>query len=74
MEDLNGKVLIDGSIIDIHQTVNGQNKFIVISVIPLDIRYAYDIDRKYEYDKIDLLRPCRFSGEVDWEIIGNINK
>ncbi len=73
MEDINGKKLIDGSIIDIHQTVNGQNEFIVISVIPLDIRYAYDINRKYEYDKIDLLRPCRYSGEVDWEIIGNIN-
>lgn len=70
LKDLNGNELNDGDVIDIHQTVNGQNLFIVVSVFPtLDIRYGFDIMRKYEYDKQSLLSPCCYSGEVGWEII-----
>jgi hypothetical protein len=72
MKDKNEIELKDGDIIDIHQTVNGYSQFIIISQNPLDIRYEYDPLRKYEYDKEDLLKPCQFSGEVDWEIIGSI--
>ena len=74
MKDLNDKELKDGDIIDIHQTVNGENLFLINSVDPLDIRYHYDFSRPYEYDKKDLLSPCRFSGESEFEIIGNIKK
>lgn len=72
MYDKNGKELANGDIINLHQTVNGQNLFIVLSVNTLDIRYAHDLLREYEYDKKDLLDPSKFSGETDWEIVGNI--
>lgn len=72
MKDKNGSALIDGSIIDIHQTVNGQSRFFVLTINPLDIRYGHDINRKYEYNKRELIAPCRFTGDIDYEIIGNI--
>lgn len=28
---------------------------------------------KYEYDIDDFFAPCKYSGEVDYEVIGNIN-
>lgn len=71
MKDINLTEVNNGDIIDIHQTVNGQNLFVIISVEPLDIRYHYNLERKYEYDKEELL-------QIDWvleegfEIIGNI--
>ena len=70
MKDINNKELKDGDIINIHQTVNGENLFIVLNCLKdeLDIRYGFDISRKYEYDKTDLL-----TNDVDWEIIANIN-
>jgi hypothetical protein len=71
--DINGKELSNGDIIDIHQTVNGQNLFVILDVATLDIRYHNDIDREYEYDKRELLGSDRFTGEPDFEIIGNIN-
>lgn len=67
--DRNGKELFKGATIDLHQTVNGQNLFVVLSVTPLDIRYAHDLTREYEYDKEDMLAPSRFTGETDWEIV-----
>jgi hypothetical protein len=70
--DKNDVELKVGGIINLHQTVNGQNIFVVLSVSPLDIRYSYDLLREYEYDKESLLSVCRFTGESDWEIIGNI--
>lgn len=70
--DKNGQLLTKGSVIDIHQTVNGQSRFIVLSLDPLDIRYAFNIDYKYEYDKLELLAPCRFTEESEFEIVGNI--
>lgn len=72
--DKNDKILSNGDIIDIHQTVNGHNKFIVLDINNLDIRYADDISRKYEYDKHDLLSPCKFSGDVTFEIIGKLQQ
>ena len=70
--DCNYKELKNGDIIDIHQTVNGRDKFIVLTVDPLCIVYAYDRECKYEYNQEDLLKPCVFSGETDWEIIGTV--
>lgn len=66
MFDINNKELSSGDIINIHQTVNGQNLFVVMNLNPLDIRYNYDRLRDYEYDKNDLLN-CE-----ELEIIGNI--
>lgn len=74
MKDVNGKELEDGDIIDIHQTVNGQNLFVVVSCFPvLDIRYGHDLSYKYQYDMQSLLSPCQYSGEVDWEIVGKLD-
>jgi len=71
--DKNNIELTDGSIINIHQTVNGENLFIVMTVDPLDIRYARDINLKYQYDKEELLDNHQmFDDEVDFEIVGNI--
>ncbi len=65
--DINDNVLKDGDVIDINQTVNGQSTFVVISIEPLDIRYEYSLQYKYEYDKEDLLN-------TEFEIINNINQ
>lgn len=72
MQDKNNKILKNGDVIDIHQTVNGQNMFIVLNVNPLDIRYGHDLPRKYEYDKNELLKPDPINGDVSWEIVDNI--
>ncbi len=70
--DKNEQELFKGAIINLHQTVNGQNLFVVLSVNPLDIRYAHDLLREYEYDKKEMLAPSIFTGETDWEIINDI--
>ena len=70
--DINNKVLFNGDIIDLHQTVNGQNLFVVLDVESLDIRYIHDLNYKYQYDVNELLKPDTFSNDTDWEIIGNI--
>ena len=71
--DANGQNLKSGDIIDIHQTVNGQNLFIVLyDKSCLDIRYEHDIERKYEYDIYDLLSPNKLNGEVEFTIVDNI--
>lgn len=67
--DREGIELKDGDVIDLHQTVNGHNLFKIISLNPLDIRYNFDLTYKYQYDKEDLLKPCRYSGETEFEII-----
>ena len=74
MVDMNGHTLKDGDIVDMHQTIDGENVFLVYSVNPLDVRFRYNTRRKYQdrYDVNSLLAPCRYSGDVDWEIIGNI--
>lgn len=73
IQDKNGAQLKDGDIIDIHQTVNGQSKFVVKSVTPINIVYDHDRNRQYEYDMHDLIAPSHLTGEVDFEIIGNVN-
>lgn len=70
--DKNDIELKKGDIFNIHQTVNGQNLFVILNVEKLDVRYVYDICRKYEYDVESLLEPCSFTGESEFEIIGNI--
>lgn len=70
--DANEKKISKGDIINLHQTVNGQNLFVILSVDELDIRYAHDLLRKYEYDKSDLLSPSNLTGCVEWEIVNNI--
>jgi len=70
--DRNQKEVKKGDIINLHQTVNGQNMFVVLNLNPLDIRYSHDLLREYEYDKIEMLTPSRFTGETEWEIITNI--
>lgn len=70
--DINDRELKSGDIIDLHQTVNGQNLFVVLTIEPLDIRYAYDVTLKYEYNKEEMLAPSKFTGEVEWEIVNNL--
>jgi len=69
--DKNNNMLKDGDIIDIHQTINGQRKFYIKSLSPLDIRYLYDLNKKYEYDKIELISPGMY-GDIEMEIIDDI--
>lgn len=40
MKDINEKEIINGSIINLYQTVNGQNKFTVLTVESLDVSMA----------------------------------
>ena len=70
--DTNNEELKKGDIINLHQTVNGQNMFVVLNTEPLDVRYAHDLQRVYEYDKEEMLAPSRFTNEVEWEIVNNL--
>lgn len=72
MEDKNGKEIEKGDVIDLHQTVNGENLFVVLSLEPIKVVYSFDLSREYEYDLDELFEPCKYSGEVDFEIIGNV--
>lgn len=73
MRDCNSRQLQSGDVIDMHQTIDGENLFLVLSTDPLDVRFMHDITRRYQdvYDVNSLLAPCRYSGEVDWEIVTN---
>ncbi len=74
--DKNDKILKNGDIIDIHQTVNGCSKFVCYfdDQDPLDIRYHEEWceDRKYEYDKFSLIEVDQCTGEPEFSIIGNV--
>ena len=72
MNDLNGIELKIGDVIELFQTVNGQSKFVINSIDPLDISYASDVNKKYEYDMDSLLAPNYYTGEVEWEIVGSV--
>jgi len=72
LEDKLGQRIKNGSIIDIHQTVNGCNTFLVNNLIKDDIRYFPDINRKYEYSVDELLDRNTFDKTV--EVIGFLNK
>ncbi len=73
--DKQGVEIYEGDILDAHQTINGINLFIVVyENLGFTIRYVQNskIGNLYEYDVIDFFKPCQFSGEVDFEVIGNI--
>lgn len=71
--DKNGEEVVNGSVIDLHQTVNGQNIFVVLfSDHGLYVVYGHDLTRSYEYDKIELLSPIKITGDTEFEIIGNV--
>lgn len=82
--DKHNKELKNGDIINLHQTVNGEDIFIVFdgktftfdaetSVLDsdtLDIRYRRNLTYEYEYDKQELLTDNY--DNIEWEIVGNI--
>jgi hypothetical protein len=70
--DKNGKELQNGDVINIHQTVNGENIFVMLDVKDLDLRYGFEISYKYQYSETDLLAPNHFNGNIEWEIIGSL--
>ena len=77
--DKHGKKVFEGDILDLHSTVNGVNLFEVYYNEPqarFSIKYCTDRMPKrsleYEYSVSDFFKPCEFSGEVDYEVVGNI--
>lgn len=74
--DCNGNTITSGDVIDIHQTVNGCNIFIVeFKDDEVVVTYGCNmvVARVYEYDIKELFEPCKYTGEVDFEIVGNVN-
>lgn len=72
LRDINGTQLISNNIIDIKQTVNGCNEFLIL-LHKNKVTNAYyyrdgDILREYEYDLDELIED--FNGEPDYEIVG----
>lgn len=70
MTDLNNKELSKGDIIDIHQTVNGNNLFVLMELNPLMVVYNNDLKRTYEYDVEELLELNQYEKTI--EVVGNI--
>jgi hypothetical protein len=68
--DKNGIPLNNRDIINIHQTVNGENRFIILNLEDKDVRYFRNPTLKYEYDVDQLLAPCIFSFEPSFTIEG----
>lgn len=69
--DKNGVLIKNGDIIDINQTVNGENIFIIVDLNTQNVRYFRNPELRYEYD-VDELLTCDPAG-LDIEIIGNID-
>lgn len=68
--DVNNRKLKEGDVIDIKQTVNGNNLFRITSLNPLHIVY-HESGQDYEYDQEDLLSPSALNGDVEWEIVSD---
>lgn len=76
LNDKNGKKIFEGDIIDIHQTVNGYNQFIIIydnykfTVEYFNEKTKRRTHRLYEYDLDELFEVNEYEKEI--EVISNI--
>ena len=70
--DCNWQEIVIGDVIYIFNTVNGENRFVIFNTSPLDVRYRYDLNRRYEYDMPHLLEACILVGCTEYLIVDNI--